>query len=282
MTDKKETALTVVEKREIQKFMTAGEMEGQIRAYFEMQQVLDKALPDSIMEIQGRQFRKKSYWRAIAVAFGIELELVSEERFELPSQWGHKALYRAILPGGKSMVGDGICTSQEKRGASCTEHNVRSHAHTRAKNRAIADLVGFGEVSAEEVERDDIQTTQYVETKPTMTRDCLTYKQALSGAYKIAKAKGMSADLWKDMLKIMDIYPNDPADPIMVDKVGKEVDAFVAPDLPQLPAAPTMADCEILSQSRGIAPAQFAALVSKHSGSLISLWADLETCEVKE
>ena len=156
MTDKKEAALMVVEKREIQKLMTAGEMEGQIRAYFEMQQVLDRALPDSIMEIQGRKFRKKSYWRAIAVAFGIELELVSEERFELPSQWGHKALYRATLPGGKSMVGDGICTSQEKRGASCTEHNVRSHAHTRAKNRAIADLVGFGEVSAEEVERDDI------------------------------------------------------------------------------------------------------------------------------
>lgn len=34
-----------------------------------------------------------------------------------------------------------------------TTHNVRSHAHTRAKNRAISDLCGFGEVSAEEVQR---------------------------------------------------------------------------------------------------------------------------------
>jgi hypothetical protein len=36
-----------------------------------------------------------------------------------------------------------------------TEHNVRSHAHTRAFNRAVSNLVGFGEVSAEEVEPDD-------------------------------------------------------------------------------------------------------------------------------
>jgi hypothetical protein len=32
-----------------------------------------------------------------------------------------------------------------------TLHNVRAHACTRAKNRAISDLVGFGEVSAEEL-----------------------------------------------------------------------------------------------------------------------------------
>ena len=36
-----------------------------------------------------------------------------------------------------------------------TEHNVRSHAHTRAYARAVSNLVGFGEVSAEEVDRSD-------------------------------------------------------------------------------------------------------------------------------
>jgi hypothetical protein len=36
-----------------------------------------------------------------------------------------------------------------------TEHNIRSHAHTRAFNRAVSNLVGFGEVSAEEIDRDD-------------------------------------------------------------------------------------------------------------------------------
>ena len=49
--------------------------------------------------------------------------------------------------------GDGSCFSSEKRGrGQATVHNVRAHAHTRAFNRAVANLVGFGEVSAEEME----------------------------------------------------------------------------------------------------------------------------------
>ena len=39
----------------------------------------------------------------------------------------------------------------EKHGSSGTVHNVRSHAHTRAFNRAVSNLVGFGEVSADEL-----------------------------------------------------------------------------------------------------------------------------------
>ena len=39
-----------------------------------------------------------------------------------------------------------------KTSENATIHNVRAHAITRAKNRAIADLVGFGEVSAEEID----------------------------------------------------------------------------------------------------------------------------------
>ena len=32
------------------------------------------------------------------------------------------------------------------------ENDVRGTAHTRAKNRAISDLIGAGEVSAEEID----------------------------------------------------------------------------------------------------------------------------------
>jgi hypothetical protein len=152
------TALTTTQPRAVTRAMSADEMEEQIRQYFDMQRVLDRALPDAIMQIQGRQFRKKSYWRAIAVAFSIELELLSEQRVKIDSQWGYTATYRATLPSGRSMCGDGTCMSSEKRGASCTEHNVRAHCHTRAKNRAIADLVGFGEVTAEEVTQADLDS----------------------------------------------------------------------------------------------------------------------------
>jgi hypothetical protein len=46
-----------------------------------------------------------------------------------------------------------------------TEHNVRSHAHTRAFNRAVSNLCGFGEVSAEEMTREDIIEAETVQSE---------------------------------------------------------------------------------------------------------------------
>jgi hypothetical protein len=128
-------------------------------AYTSMQKEIDKAMPDQIMTIQGRQFRKKGYWRAVRAAFSLKVECVREERIQHGDDWGYSVLYRAESRNGMSADGDGVCMSVEKRGAACTEHNVRSHAHTRAFNRAVSNLVGFGEVSAEEVERDDHPVT---------------------------------------------------------------------------------------------------------------------------
>ena len=127
-------------------------------AYTSMQKEIDKAMPDQIMTIQGRQFRKKGYWRAVRAAFGLKVWCVSEERLDVNGEWGYSVLYRAEGRNGMSADGDGVCMASEKRGAGqATVHNVRSHAHTRAFNRAVSNLVGFGEVSAEEVERDDHQ-----------------------------------------------------------------------------------------------------------------------------
>jgi hypothetical protein len=171
--------------------------------YKEIQSALDKAMPDCIMTIGNKQFRKKMYWRAIATAFNLSLDLVSEQRTEpdADGDWGWLVTYRATAANGRSVVGDGSCFATEKwsdrvkcpgcgeaeytyrsskedgpshycwkKKGGCghqwtppadaeteidksqgTIHNVRSHAHTRAKNRAVADLVGFGEVSAEEM-----------------------------------------------------------------------------------------------------------------------------------
>ena len=62
--------------------------------------------------------------------------------------------------------GDGSCAHSEKYGNSGTEHNVRSHAHTRAKNRAIADMVAFGEVTADELQGRQEVTTIPAEATP--------------------------------------------------------------------------------------------------------------------
>jgi hypothetical protein len=155
-----------------------------IRDYKRLQEELDKALPDCMVTIQGSKFRKKNYWRAVATAFSLSLDLV-EERSELDALGTLAAwhvVYRATAPNGRTAIGDGSCSYMEKvvyrskgRGRSrvyerdtdgrrlvdeektqeaASSHNIRGHAHTRAANRAISNLVGFGEVSADELPRD--------------------------------------------------------------------------------------------------------------------------------
>jgi len=128
--------------------LTPKDLEAALENYLAVQRVLDAKLPDSIITIRGKKFRKKSYWRAIARGFYVDTELVSEERIEVGDDRGYEVCYRATTPDGRSTTGDGACMGSEKQGDSRTLHNVRAHAHTRAKNRAISDLVGFGEVSA--------------------------------------------------------------------------------------------------------------------------------------
>ena len=105
--------------------------------------------PDDKQNINGREFLKKSFWRRVATCFGLSLALVSEERIVLDGKLAYRVMYRASAPNGRWMDGDGMCMQGEK--GQMIEHNIRAIAHTRAKNRAISDLVGGGEVSAEEM-----------------------------------------------------------------------------------------------------------------------------------
>jgi len=168
-----------------------------LAAYHDLQQALDKAMPDQIMDLDGKKFRKKGYWRAVGVAFNISVETTDEHRQvsgafkDGHENFGYVISKRATAPNGRSVSADGTCFAVEKaRRFKCphleelgskrtvhfphntcpdfdpefqwrvipgeaTEHNIRGHASTRATNRAISDLVGFGEVSAEEVVRSE-------------------------------------------------------------------------------------------------------------------------------
>lgn len=176
--------------------VAAAQMVEALSAYKALQQGLDQAMPDQIMDLDGKKFRKKGYWRAIAVAFNLDVRFVSETRqtagrfIDGRDNFGYVVLYEAEHANGRKETGDGACFAVEKaRRFKCphlvegrpgwtehfphntcpsfdpdfqwralpgdaTDHNVRSHAHTRAFNRAVSNLVGFGEVSAEEVERE--------------------------------------------------------------------------------------------------------------------------------
>jgi hypothetical protein len=131
-----------------------------IETYQKIQRVFDEKMPDAIMVIEGKKFRKKSYWRGIGTAFRVECKIISVDLVKIGEDWGYEAIVRATTDDGRSSDGDGACMASEKvdRQGNPTKmqtvHNVRSHAVTRAKNRAIADLVGFGEVSADELGSD--------------------------------------------------------------------------------------------------------------------------------
>src|SRR4029450_1131702 len=178
----KSTALALTDPAPVPMFGGAA-MAAAFRGYQDLQHTLDQAMPDQVIQIEGRPFRKKGYWRGVGIAFNLTVTLL-EERREVHGMFedGHDnfgwiAIYQATAPNGRSAIGDGACFAIEKAVRrlpnkwallpyQATEHNIRSHAHTRSFNRAVSNLVGFGEVSAEELERGDDQTREAVPLPP--------------------------------------------------------------------------------------------------------------------
>lgn len=151
------TALEVSADRDPMPVYDGTAMVKALNAYRELQAALDQEMPEAIVEVHGRKFRKKIYWRTIARAFNLSVGEVrgSEELLTASGgDWGYKVTYRAVGKSGVYADGDGACMASEKFGSGDTVHNVRSHAHTRAFNRATSNLCGFGEVSADEVQLD--------------------------------------------------------------------------------------------------------------------------------
>lgn len=136
----------------------ADEVKTAMTAY---QQAVAAVLDESDWQNAGRgeRFIKKSGWRKIAKAFGLSVARVESgvERDAEGNPVRAFAVFRATAPNGQSQDGDGYCSVDESRfqkdsGRKKLENDMRATATTRAKNRAISDLVGMGEVSAEEVE----------------------------------------------------------------------------------------------------------------------------------
>lgn len=157
-----EQAIATIPKQGSAIVRVAGNVLDAFKDYQELQRGLDAAMPEALITIQGRVFRRKPYWRAVARAFNLSVEQVSEGNIgsmDEKMQWGFSAVYRATAPNGAHADGDGACMakekySQKKGWSEATVHNVRSMAHTRAFARAVSNLVGFGEVSAEEIDKD--------------------------------------------------------------------------------------------------------------------------------
>lgn len=133
-------------------------------------------------KIQGKDFKKKSAWRKLAMAMNISVHITGERREELPNgDYAYHFDCEARHPNGRVMPGSGSCTAFEKatwkdgkwqseksifsagkfvrkewqQAEPNSVHNVRSTAETRASNRCVSNLVAAGEVSADEADQGD-------------------------------------------------------------------------------------------------------------------------------
>ncbi|MDG6967382.1 MAG: hypothetical protein JRN58_05200 [Nitrososphaerota archaeon] len=110
---------------------------------------------EDVVLISGKHHVKRSGWRKIALAFNISVSLVDVQREKTADgKYVVRVRARATAPNGRFSEEIAVCDSSEfERGRlEGTLHNIESKAATRAINRAVSDLVGGGEVSAEEVQ----------------------------------------------------------------------------------------------------------------------------------
>ena len=125
--------------------------------YQELTEAMLKA--EDWQQIPGGRFVKRSGFQKIASGYGVSIEIISEnvERADDGSPVRASAVVRATHPSGRYADGSGRCAVTESRfatqkGRAKAEHDIAATAVTRATNRAISNLVGFGQVSAEEMD----------------------------------------------------------------------------------------------------------------------------------
>lgn len=166
------------------------------------QELVTRLLDESDYQvINGKKAKKKSAWRKLATAFNISDEIIHHEetRDEDGQIISAKFIVKATMPNGRSSVAIGECSIYDKiryhgtaknpadketpskfvlRGRfTNVEHDIPATAHTRAKSRAIGDLIGSGENSAEEF-GDDIPS-ESKKSKKTRKRRKVAAKEPI-------------------------------------------------------------------------------------------------------
>ncbi len=173
---------------------------------------------EDYQSIAGKRYIKRSGFRKIAVYFGLSDRILEQERIDRDDgSFSWRIVVEVEAPNGRVSTGVGACDSRERKFAHI-EHDVYAIAHTRAKSRAISDMVAGGAVSAEEMEaeisphdsekgKSDIKITppkitsvdelEYMlyEYIPAI-EDVLTITE-LEKEFKIDRAKYLETTLWQ-------------------------------------------------------------------------------------
>lgn len=177
--------LTVVENSSTPNILQPADIEGSVAFFDNYEELTRQLLKPSDYQKQGKKsFKKKSAWRKYATAFNLSDEILSKEvtRDESHRIVSAEFMVKVTAPNGREAVGVGACsifdkiktsdveepsTFELRKRFSNAENDVISTAHTRAKSRAISDIIGTGEVGADEIEdaEDNLQSRKQKKTK---------------------------------------------------------------------------------------------------------------------
>lgn len=160
------------------------DVDGAVEFFNNYEQLTEKLLKPSDYQKTGKKsFKKKSAWRKYATAFNISDEIISEDIIRDDQYRIISATYKvkAIAANGRYGYGVASCSIYDKINSndveepspfelrkrfSNAENDVIATAHTRAKSRAISDIIGTGEVSAEEM---DLMNEKIHKRRPVRT-----------------------------------------------------------------------------------------------------------------
>lgn len=168
---------------------------------------------EDYQDIAGKRYIKRSGFRKIAVYFGLSDRILEQERVDRDDgSFFWRIVVEVEAPNGRVSTGVGACDSRERNFAH-VEHDVYAIAHTRAKSRAISDMVAGGAVSAEEMEA-EISSTEPEEPKYNVSNmpelEYLLYEYLpeleevlviteLDQGFKVDRAKYLETPLWREI-----------------------------------------------------------------------------------
>lgn len=170
-------------------------------------------IEEDYQPIAGKRYIKRSGFRKIAVYFGLSDRILEQERVDRDDgSFFWRIVVEVEAPNGRVSTGVGACDSRERRFAH-VEHDVYATAHTRAKSRAISDMVAGGAVSAEEMEAElgqedekehlysvsSVAELEYLlyEHLPDL-EEALTIKE-FEEVFRLERARYLERDLWQEI-----------------------------------------------------------------------------------